>query len=82
MSLKEQLVAINKQAGEVLPQEVLDKFGKFAEYVKGLDIESKCLQVGDAAPSFTLPAASGGDYVLADGLAKGPVIALFFRGRW
>ena len=39
------------------------------------------LDVGDAAPNFTAPAALGGKvfrYSLADSLAKGPVVLYFF----
>ena len=39
------------------------------------------LDVGDAAPDFTLPAALGGkvfQYTLSDALAKGPVVLYFF----
>jgi thioredoxin-dependent peroxiredoxin len=39
------------------------------------------LDVGDAAPNFTVPAALGGktfQYNLADALAKGPVVLYFF----
>lgn len=39
------------------------------------------LDVGDAAPNFTLPAALGGkvfQYTLAESLAKGPVVLYFF----
>ena len=39
------------------------------------------LDIGDAAPNFTAPAALGGkvyQYTLADALAKGPVVLYFF----
>jgi peroxiredoxin len=39
------------------------------------------LDVGDAAPNFTVPAAVGGkvfQYTLAESLAKGPVVLYFF----
>ena len=39
------------------------------------------LDVGDAAPNFTIPAALGGkvfDFKLSDSLAKGPVVLYFF----
>lgn len=39
------------------------------------------LDVGDAVPNFTVPAAMGGkvfQYTLADQLAKGPVVLYFF----
>ena len=39
------------------------------------------LDVGDAAPNFTVPAALGGKvytFKLSDSLAKGPVVLYFF----
>ena len=40
------------------------------------------LRVGDRAPAFTLPDARGGDIALADLLAGGPVVLVFYRGGW
>lgn len=37
---------------------------------------------GDPAPGFSLPAAAGGTVTLADELAKGPAILVFYRGGW
>jgi peroxiredoxin len=39
------------------------------------------LDIGEAAPNFTIPAALGGkvfEYTLADALSKGPVVLYFF----
>ena len=38
--------------------------------------------VGDVAPSFVLPNASGSDVALASLLAEGPVIVVWYRGGW
>ena len=38
--------------------------------------------VGDNAPDFTLPSATGGSLRLHDQLARGPVILAFYRGGW
>ena len=40
------------------------------------------LEVGERAPSFTLPAAVGGEVALDDRLADGPVVLTFYRGAW
>lgn len=40
------------------------------------------LAVGDRAPDFRLPDASGRDVALADRLATGPVVLQFYRGEW
>ncbi|MGD0081968.1 MAG: peroxiredoxin-like family protein [Acidimicrobiales bacterium] len=40
------------------------------------------LAVGDHAPNFTLPDALGQLVPLADLLAQGPVVVVFYRGEW
>jgi peroxiredoxin len=40
------------------------------------------LAVGDRAPGFTLPDALERPVSLADLLAEGPVVAVFYRGEW
>jgi len=57
-------------------------------YQEGLDavIESGVLesakQVGEMAPGFTLNNALGEEIALADYLAKGPVVLIWYRGGW
>ena len=40
------------------------------------------LAVGDRAPDFTLPNATGEPVRLAARLARGPVVLSFYRGEW
>jgi peroxiredoxin len=40
------------------------------------------LDVGAAAPDFSLPTADGGSFSLASARAEGPVVLVFFRGHW
>ena len=40
------------------------------------------LGVGDTAPDFKLPIASGGTVRLSEMLASGPVVLTFYRGSW
>lgn len=40
------------------------------------------LQVGDRAPDFELPNATGGTVRLSERLAEGPVVLTFYRGAW
>ncbi len=46
------------------------------------EIDASGLVVGDKAPDFTLPDALGRPVSLADLLAEGPVVAVFYRGEW
>jgi hypothetical protein len=38
--------------------------------------------IADVAPPFTLTASDGSRVSLADGLAHGPVVLVFYRGYW
>lgn len=61
---------------------------KINDYEEGIDLvrESgvleRALNVGDSAPDFTLPDAAGRDVNLADLLADGPVVMIWYRGEW
>ena len=38
--------------------------------------------VGGVAPDFTLPAITMGEVTLSRELDRGPVVLVFYRGRW
>ncbi len=40
------------------------------------------LKIGDKAPDFTLPDATGKSVSLYEALKKGPVVLVFYRGEW
>jgi peroxiredoxin len=40
------------------------------------------VEVGTSAPPFALPAQDGHTVSLADTLARGPVVLVFYRGYW
>lgn len=40
-------------------------------------IEARALAVGAAAPAFTLPDSSGGQWT-----RRGPAVLVFYRGHW
>ena len=43
----------------------------------------KTLNVGDAAPDFTLSkAGGGGSYTLSQAVKSGPQVVSFYRGQW
>ena len=45
-------------------------------------IVERAKKIGDRAPDFTLPDATGELVRLADLLARGPAVVTFFRGTW
>lgn len=40
------------------------------------------IEIGERAPEFVLPDATGGKVSLSDRLATGPVVVSFYRGAW
>src|SRR6185369_5988898 len=81
MSLQDDLGVFRKS----LEAEIGDK-------IKALDHETEALlqsgiiknslQVGDKAPDFTLPNATGNEVSLSSLLRRGPVVLSFYRGEW
>jgi hypothetical protein len=49
--------------------------------VAGLDVRDRA-PASDLAPPFSLVAADGSHVALADGLAHGAVVLVFYRGYW
>jgi len=45
-------------------------------------IESRALAAGDPAVNIELPASDSRTHALRDEWKEGPVVLLFFRGRW
>jgi peroxiredoxin len=66
---------------EKTPQEMQDKMGKAITELENSE-EGKGLCIGDKAPDFTLPDATGNVVKLSEILDKGPVILTFYRGGW
>jgi peroxiredoxin len=57
-------------------------FDRDAESMGAADAFPDALGVGAIAPLFALPDARGGELALADLLARGPVVLVFYRGAW
>jgi hypothetical protein len=45
-------------------------------------ITARAIAVGAVAPALDLPAANGRRWRLADALARGKVVLVFYRGHW
>jgi len=45
-------------------------------------VGERALSVGEAAPDFTLNAATGASWTLSASLEQKPVVLLFYRGHW
>ena len=45
-------------------------------------IEARSTEVGAVAPALDLATAAGGRWTLAEHLAQGPAVVVFYRGDW
>ena len=82
MSLKAELEEFKAQFLAKFPAEKAAIMARADAELATKQIEQSALKVGDKAPSFTLPDATGKSVSLADTLKNGPTIVIFYRGGW
>ena len=81
MSLKQQLAEYLAGWRERVPLERQAIIERHIEQLRGV-IARTMIKVGNRAPAFALPDATGGVVDLGALLKKGPVIVTFYRGGW
>lgn len=64
------------------PPEVVTIFKEGIEELRQSGIAEKAVNVGDQAPDFELPNATGEKVVLSQLLQRGPVVLAWYRGGW
>ncbi len=82
MSLQEQLDALRAQSKSRIPAEAQAVMQRSIDELRASGILSRVPKIGDQAPDFTLPHASGQMIGLKSLLAEGPLVVSFYRGRW
>jgi peroxiredoxin len=82
MDLQVELAAHAARGRERRPAEVTALFDRCIDEVRRQGIADRALEVGATAPLFVLPDAHGGEILLAELLAEGPVVLTFYRGGW
>jgi hypothetical protein len=82
MSLREQLEELKKGTLSRLNPEDATVMATATEELVRSGIARGAKQVGDRAPDFALPNASGETIALSALLARGPVVLTFYRGTW
>jgi len=80
-TLLEEIQAYQEQFRQKAPEEKQRLMAQATAELAASD-GAKGLTVGDEAPRFTLPNASGQSVSLEDLLQNGPVIVTFYRGGW
>jgi peroxiredoxin len=82
-SLQEELNEIIEAWYELISEEDIQQFQLFLEDIQGQKIAEGAIQnVGEEAPDFELPDQDGEVVSLDDLCQKGPVVLLFYRGKW
>jgi hypothetical protein len=82
MTLNEQLHAIKEKSRERIPASAREIMERAVDDQRTSGALDRVVKVGQRAPDFTLPNASGKSVRLADLLTRGAVVLSFFRGRW
>jgi len=82
MSLQEQLAEYRAAWHKRVPAERQAIMARHIEQLRNGVIARTMLKVGDRAPTFALPNATGGIVDVRTLLQKGPVVVTFYRGGW
>ncbi len=82
MSLQIELDELYKKFTQKVPPDVLNTMLGVTRRLVESGIAKNSLKVGDKAPDFNLPNATGEEVRLKELLDKGPVVLNFYRGGW
>jgi hypothetical protein len=82
MTLQERLDAMREASKTRIPEDARAIMQRSIDELRASGIMERIARVGQTAPDFTLPGASGRPIHLADLVARGPVVLSFYRGRW
>jgi len=82
MSLAQQLEELTAKLRALVPAERLAAIDRAIEYLHAGNPATRALKTGDQAPSFELPDGDGMLWRSADLLRSGPLVVVFYRGRW
>ena len=82
MSLQEQLEELTTKLRSLVPAERLVTVEQAIEQLKAAGTADQALKAGDQAPAFELPDGDGMMWRSEDLLRSGPLVIVFYRGRW
>ena len=82
MSLQSQLDSLTAKLRAMVPAERLAVVDRFADDLAKSGLADRALKAGDHAPSFELPDGDGMLWRSEDLLRNGPLVIVFYRGRW
>jgi len=82
LSLQKQLEELTSKLRALVPAERLATVDRAIEELQESRIVSRTLKEGEKAPAFELPDGDGRLWRSEDLLRSGPVVIVFYRGRW
>jgi hypothetical protein len=82
MTLHEQLDGIKAKAAAMITPEVSAAMKQGFDELKKDKVLERALKVGDKAPAFLLPNGKGSLIDSETLLRQGPLVILFYRGKW
>jgi hypothetical protein len=82
MSLKDKLDRLKEGFKSKAPQDAQEIMHRATKNLKNSGIMDHVVKVGDKAPDFTLKNTEGQDLGLHTLLSDGPVVLIFYRGKW
>jgi peroxiredoxin len=82
MSLAQQLEDLSAKLRAMVPSERLVTIDRAIAELKSSGLAARALNAGDKAPGFELPDGDGMTWRSADLLRNGPLVVVFYRGRW
>jgi peroxiredoxin len=71
-----------KYRGEIIPKPALTIMDAVTSRLAASNLAARAHKIGDAAPDFILPDVQGEPVRLRALLDQGPVVVVFYRGRW
>ena len=80
--LAQQLADLTTKLAALVPPERLAMIDQQIELLRQSGIAERALKTGDAAPAFSLPDGDGMSWRSEDLLRNGPLVIVFYRGRW
>lgn len=82
MTLQEQFAAIKAKSAAAMTPQVIDAMKQSLDELEKSNLLDQVLKVGDTAPAFRLPNGDGRLISSGDLLSQGPLVVLFYRGKW
>jgi peroxiredoxin len=82
MELQEQLDALRGERLTTMPLEATLVERRAIERLAASGLAQRAIQAGESAPAFRLRDGKGKAFSSTDALRAGPLLILFYRGRW